>query len=73
MPLIDFRAICHRRESHPGNGMALLLSPQWPWKKTSLSLDLGQHRTHRLSDHIYQLTKRMSNTEVVNELARYQC
>lgn len=27
------------------------------------SLDLGQHRTHRLNAHIYRLTKRMSNVE----------
>jgi transposase len=43
-----------------------------PFSERFESLDLGQHRTHRLSDHIYQLTKRMPNTEVVNELARYQ-
>ena len=43
-----------------------------PFTERFDSLDLGQHRTHRLSDHIYQLTKLMSNTEVVNELARYQ-
>jgi transposase len=36
------------------------------------SLDLGQHRTHRLNAHIYRLTKRMSNAEVARELAHYQ-
>jgi transposase len=35
------------------------------------SLDLGQHRTHRLNAHIYRLAKRMSNAEVVRELAHY--
>ena len=36
------------------------------------SLDLGQHRTHRLNSYIYRLTKRMSNAEVVREMAHYQ-
>jgi transposase len=36
------------------------------------SLDLGQHRTHRLNAHVYRLTKRMSNAEVVRDLAHYQ-
>ena len=36
------------------------------------SLDLGQHRTHRLNAHIYRLTKRMSNAEVARELAHYR-
>jgi transposase len=36
------------------------------------SLDLGLNRTHRLNGYIYRLTKRMSNAEVVREMAHYQ-
>lgn len=43
-----------------------------PFTETFDSLDLSQHRTHRLNAYIYRLTKRMSNAEVVRELAHYQ-
>lgn len=43
-----------------------------PFTERFDSLDLGQHRTHRLNAYIYQLTKRMSISEVVRELANYQ-
>jgi transposase len=42
-----------------------------PFTESFDSLDVGQHRTHRLNAHIYRLTKRMSNTEVVKELAHH--
>jgi transposase len=42
-----------------------------PFTESFDSLDVGQHRTHRLNAYIYRLTKRMSNTEVVKELAHY--
>ena len=42
-----------------------------PFTESFDSLDVGQHRTHRLNAHIYRLTKRMPNTEVVKELSHY--
>lgn len=43
-----------------------------PFTERFDSLDLGQHRTHRLNAYVYRLAKRMPHTEVVRELAHYQ-
>jgi len=42
-----------------------------PFTESFESLALGQHRTHRLEQYIYRLTKRMTHTDVVKELASY--
>lgn len=42
-----------------------------PFTERFDSLDAGGHRTHRLNAYIYRLTKRMTNTDVVRELAHY--
>jgi len=51
--------------THPGCEQDL------PFTESFESLALGQHRTHRLEQYIYRLSKRMPHTDVVEELAAY--